>query len=346
MKAFFIGGIERKTLAVLRHLSLDPEWEVYLLDTETQDRNLPNGIHRISADIDNDEEISGLLSDNCFDTVCNLNAYDIACVERDYRLFGGKIKQYLFISSASVYDKHSQDYRITENTALTDRGSPKGLIDCEDFLLKKYHETGFPVTIARTGQIYDESGIPVSVCGNKGFYQVIRRMQQGKAVIIHGDGNAFLTLTSADDLATGLAGLMGNKHAIGEICNISGDEVLTWNRIYAGIGDALGVKPDIYHISSDYLARIGMFCGYDFAESLLEDKAGSVIFDNTKLKRLVPGMTTNVPFSEGIRTAVDHIISHPEEYVEDPDFDRFCDTVTDALEETLTRLTISLYRQD
>ena len=157
-------------------------------------------------------------------------------------------------------------------------------------------------------------------------------MQAGKPVIIQGDGSSLWHLTFNEDFAIGYAGLIGNRHAIGEAFHITGDEVLTWDQIYWTIADALGVKLNAYHVSSDFLSAAGDKYGFDFEGSLTGDKSVSVVFDNSKIKRLAPEMTTHVPFHVGVRRALDYVLSHPEEYKEDPEFDAWCDRVIEALE--------------
>ena len=157
-------------------------------------------------------------------------------------------------------------------------------------------------------------------------------MQEGKPVIIQGDGSSLWALTFNSDFATGFIGLMGNRHAIGEAFQITGDEILTWNQIYQTIADALGVELKPYYVSSEFLSQVGEKFGYDFRGGLIGDKSVSVVFDNSKLKRLVPQMTTAVPFHKGVRIALDYVLSHAVQYEEDPEFDSFCDRVIDALE--------------
>lgn len=198
--------------------------------------------------------------------------------------------------------------------------------------MSKYRENGFPVTIVRPSHTYDERHIPLGVHGKKGFYQVIKRMQEGKPVIIQGDGSSLWAVTFNSDFAIGFIGLMGNRHAIGEAFQITGDEILSWDQIYKTVADALSVELRPYHVSSDLLSEVGKEYGYDFEGELLGDKAVSVVFDNSKVKRLAPQMTTNIPFHKGVRLALDYILSHPEEYEEDPEFDAFCDKVIDALD--------------
>lgn len=199
--------------------------------------------------------------------------------------------------------------------------------------MRKYREEGFPVTIVRPSHTYDERHIPLGVHGNNGFWQVIKRMMEEKPVIIQGDGTSLWTLTFNRDFAIGYTGLMGNRHAIGEAFQITSDETLTWNQIYETIADALGVKLKAYHVSSDFLSAVGDAFGYDFAGSLIGDKAVSVVFDNSKLKRAVPDMETTVRFDQGVRIALDYVLSHPEEcQKEDPEFDQWCDRVIEAVE--------------
>ena len=192
------------------------------------------------------------------------------------------------------------------------------------------------MTIVRPSHTYDERNLPLGVHGAKGPWQVIKRMMEGKPVIIQGDGTSLWTVTFNTDFAVGFTGLMGNRHAVGEAFQITSDETLTWNQIYETIADALGVKLNAYHISSDFLAAVGP--QYDFTGSLTGDKSNSVVLDNTKLKRLVPQMTTTIPFQEGARISLNHILSHPELQVEDPEFDAWCDRVIAGLEELKTRI--------
>ena len=257
-------------------------------------------------------------------------------VERDYRLFKGKTKQYIFISSASAYNKPAASYVITEGTTLSNPHweYSRNKIACEEFLFKKYREENFPVTIVRPSHTYDERHVPLGVHGKKGFWQVIKRMIDKKPVIIQGDGSSLWHLTFNKDFATGFIGLMGNRHAIGEAFQITGDEVLTWNQIYQTIADVLGVGLKAYHVASEYLSAVGDKYGFDFEGSLTGDKSVSVVFDNSKLKRIVPQMTTTVPFNQGARIALDYVLSHPECQEEDPDFDAWCDKVIAALEKS------------
>ena len=334
MKALFIGGTGQISAAIVRKLSNELGWDVWLLNRGVRQSDVPDDVHRIIADIHNEADVAKALEGMTFDVVCEFIAFGVADVERDYRLFKGKTKQYIFTSSASAYHKPAAGYIITEGTTLSNPHweYSRNKIACEEFLMKKYREEGFPVTIVRPSHTYDEKNIPLGVHGNKGSWQVIKRMLEGKPVIIQGDGTSLWTMTFNTDFATGYTGLMGNRHAIGEAFQITGDETVTWNQIYATIADALDVEFKPYYVSSEFLARTGEKYGYDFEGSLIGDKSVSVVFDNTKLKRTVPDMCTNVRFDEGVRISLDYVMSHPELQVEDPEFDEYCDKVIAALE--------------
>ena len=335
MKALFIGGTGQISTAIVKRLAEDPLWEVWLLNRGNRTDVIPEGVHQIIADINNESDIMEKLKGLYFDTVCEFIGFTVKDVERDYRLFRDKTRQYIFTSSASAYHKPAANYLITEGTALANPywQYSRDKIACEDFLMTKYREEGFPVTIVRPSHTYDERHIPLGVHGKKGFWQVIQRMLDGKPVIIQGDGTSLWTLTFTRDFAVGYTGLMGNRHAIGETFQITGDETLSWNQIYATIADALGVELKAYHVSSEFLAAVGDPFGYDFEGSLIGDKAVSVVFDNSKLKRVVPDMHTTIQYHRGVRIALNYILAHPEEcQIPDPEFDEWCDHVIESLE--------------
>ena len=334
-KALFIGGTGTISTAIVKRLAGAAAWEVWLLNRGNRKRVVPEGVHQIIADVNDEQDVAEKIKDLTFDAVCEFIGFTVKDVERDYRLFHGKTSQYIYISSASAYHKPAAGYVITEGTTLANPHwqYSRDKIACEEFLMRKYREEGFPVTIVRPSHTYDERNVPLGVHGKNGFWQVIKRMMEGKPVIIQGDGTSLWTLTFNEDFATGYIGLMGNRHAIGEAFQITGDETLTWNQIYATIADALGVELNAYHVSSDFLAAVGDPCGYDFEGSLIGDKAVSVVFDNSKLKRAVPDMRTTIRFDQGVRIALDYVLSHPEEcQKEDPEFDAWCDKVIEAVE--------------
>ncbi len=338
MKALFIGGTGTISAAIVRRLAVDKDWEVWLLNRGRREISLSGTVHQITADINDEEAVTKALGDLYFDAVCEFIGFKEEDVERDYRLFKDKTRQYIYISSASAYNKPAANYIITEGTALANPywQYSRDKIACEEFLMKKYREEGFPVTIVRPSHTYDERRLPMGVNGNMGSWQVIRRMLDGKPVIIQGDGSSLWALTWNDDFAVGYIGLMGNRHAIGEAFQITGDEILTWNQIYQTVADALGVQLKAYHVATDFIDAAGKAYGYDMGDGLLGDKSVCVVFDNSKLKRLVPGMRTRVPFHIGARRALDYIMAHPEEcQKEDPEFDSWCDKVIEAQENAL-----------
>lgn len=335
MKALFIGGTGTISTAIVKQLAGMPSWEVWLLNRGNRTGVIPENVHQIIADINDEAAVAEKIKDFTFDVVCEFIGYHVEDVERDYRLFKDKTKQYIYISSASAYHKPAAGYIITEGTTLANPywQYSRDKIASENFLMQKYREEGFPVTIVRPSHTYDERHIPLGVHGKNGFWQVIKRMMDGKPVIIQGDGTSLWTLTFNTDFAVGYISLMGNRHAIGEAFQITGDETLTWNQIYETIADALGVELKPYYVASEYLAAAGDKYGYDFEGSLIGDKSVSVVFDNSKLKRLAPDMGTQVRFDQGVRIALDYVLSHPEEcQKEDPEFDAWCDRVIAAIE--------------
>lgn len=336
-KALFIGGTGTISMAITRLLAAGQEWELYLLNRGNRKEELPDNVKVIKADVNEEEQTGRLLGDLKFDVVCDFIGFVPQQLERDYRLFKGRTKQFMYISSASAYQKPLGDYRVTEGTPLANPywEYSRNKIACEEYLMKLYREDGFPVTIIRPSHTYDERNVPLGVHGDKGSYQVIKRMLEGKQVIVHGDGTSLWTMTHNSDFAKGFVGLMGNVHAIGECYQIISDETLTWNQIYQAIADALGVEYKPYYVSSDFLDAVSH---YDFCGGLIGDKANSVVFDNTKLKRAVPGLSMNVRFEQGVRQTIEYVLSHPECQTVDPEFDAWCDKVIAELEAAKKRI--------
>jgi nucleoside-diphosphate-sugar epimerase len=272
-----------------------------------------------------------MLKDMNFDVVCDFIGFVPSQLERDYRLFAGKTKQFMYISSASAYQKPVGNYVINEATPLANPywEYSRNKIACEEFLFKMYRENGFPVTIIRPSHTYCEKAVPLGVHGDKGSWQVLKRMLDGKPVLMHGDGTSLWTITWNEDFAKAFIGLIGNTHAIGEAFQITSDESVTWNQIHQCVADALGVEFKPYYVASDLLDALGH---YDFKGGLIGDKANSVVFDNTKVKNAVPGFVCTTRAEEGIRKTVEYMLSHPETQVEDPEFDAWCDKVIAKLE--------------
>ena len=336
MKILFIGGTGTISMAITR-LLVQQGHDLWLLNRGSRSVELPERVHVLQGDIHDEDAVRCLLGDMTFDAVGEFIGFVPAQVERDVRLFRGRTKQYLYISSASAYQKPPADSVITESTPLHNPywQYSRDKLACEEYLMREYRENGFPVTIIRPSHTYDERSVPLGVHGKNGSWQVLRRMQQGKPVIIHGDGTSLWTITHNSDFARGYAGLVGNVHAIGQAFHITSDERVTWNQIYQSIADALGVPLRAVHVSSEFLAAVS---DYDLEGSLIGDKANTVIFDNSKLKRAVPDFTAVVRADQGIREAVAHILEHPELQREDPDFDAWCDRVIAALDRAKAEL--------
>jgi len=332
MKALFIGGTGTISTAITKQLAENPDWELYLLNRGNRSAELPENVKVITADVNGDEAlVAKQLEGMTFDCVCDFIAFVPSQLERDYRLFKGRTKQFMFISSASAYQKPLSNCRVNESTPLCNPywEYSRNKIACEDYLMKVYREEGFPVTIIRPSHTYDERNIPLGVHGRNGSWQTVKRMLDGKPIIMHGDGTSLWTMTFNADFAKAFIGLMNNPHALGEAFQITSDETLTWNQIYQAIADALGVPFKPYYVSSEFLHAVS---DYDFRGSLIGDKANSVVFDNEKLHRAVPGFAATIRFDQGVRKVVDYVLSHPECQKEDPEFDQWCDKVIEALE--------------
>jgi len=337
-KALFIGGTGTISTAITAKLAAEGEWELTLLNRGTRKEAVPDGVKVIQADIADEADAAAKLAGLQWDCVCDFIGFVPSQVERDWRLFRGKTKQYMYISSASAYQKPSVNPFITESTPLANPHwqYSRDKIACENFLMEKYRTEGFPVTIIRPSHTYDDRKVPLAVTGANGSWQVLRRMLDGKPVILHGDGTSQWTLTHNTDFAKGFVGLMGNAHAIGNAFQITSDETLTWRQIYEIIADVLGVELKPYYVPSDFLDAVAP--NYNLEGELLGDKSWTVLFDNKKLKRVVPGFCCTTRFDQGIRRTIDNILSHPELQVPDPEFDAWCDRVIDAMEKAKASL--------
>ena len=317
MKALFIGGTGTISMAISR-LYLLKGHELYLLNRGSRNDELPEGAVSLIGDINDEEKVLELIEGMHFDVVCEFIGFTPDQVERDFRLFSGRTDQYIYISSAAAYQKPVANYMINEGTTLANPfwQYARDKIECEKVLLRHFREDGFPVTIVRPSHTYDERRLPLDVEGRKGSWQVIDRMLKGKPVLINGDGTTLWTVTFNRDFAKGFVGLMGNVRAIGEAVQITNDESLTWNEIYQATANALGVPFRPYYVTTDFLVETG---DPGLFEGLWGDKSNTVVFDNSKIKRLVPGFVPDINWSEGVRIALDYIMSHPECQVPDPE---------------------------
>lgn len=331
MKALFIGGTGTISTAIAR-LAIDRGWELTLLNRGNRAEFIPEGANVLQADINDTEKVREKIRDLEFDVVADFIAFVPQHIERDIALFSGKTRQYIFISSASAYQKPLSCFRITESTPLSNPywEYSRNKIACEERLMHEYRTNGFPVTIVRPSHTYNETGIPLAIHG-KGSWSVIDRIIKGKPVIIHGDGTSLWTLTHSTDFAKAFIGLMGNPAVIAHAIHITSDEALTWDQIYDRIGDALNVPVKKVHVATDFL--VGCDPGYE--GPLAGDKSVSVVFDNNKIKRIVPEYTASIRFDQGVRMSVQYLLAHPELQIPDPAFDSFCDRVIAAQQKAL-----------
>lgn len=327
-----IGGTGTISSAITRQLAASGH-DLWLLNRGHRKNEVPANVKQIIADIDDTDEVLRQIGDTQFDAVCEFIGFLPSQVERDIRLFKGRTRQYVYISSASAYNKPAASHYITEGTTLANPywEYSRNKIACEELLLKTWREEGFPITIVRPSHTYCERAVPVSVHGPKGSWQVLKRMMEGKQVLVNGDGSSLWTVTWNEDFARGFIGLLGTPKAIGEAFQIMSDEQLSWNQIYQCVANALGVAFKPYYVASDFLAATSPK-EWDFTGNLLGDKSLTVMFDCTKLKRAVPEFQATTRFDEGVRKCVAYILAHPELQVEDPEFDAWCDKVIAAQE--------------
>lgn len=306
MKVLFIGGSGNISTSCAR-LAVEQGIELHIFNRGLRSVDLPESVRRIAGDCSDAAGMKQALAGHQFDAVVNFVVYDIDQAERDIQIFTGRTNQYVFISSATVYQKPPRHYIVKEDTPL---GNPfweyaQKKIAVEGVLMQVFHERGFPVTVVRPSFTYGDEWIPTSMSID---YTPVARMRKGLPLVVHGDGTSLWVMTHASDFAKGLVGLLGCRDAVGEAVHITSDEVLTWNQVYETIARVVGVEPSLVHIPSKFIARIHpqIGCG------LLGDKAHSVVFDNSKIKRLVPGFRCSVPFEQGIATTIAYLDAHPE----------------------------------
>jgi nucleoside-diphosphate-sugar epimerase len=311
MKILFIGGTGNISSAC-SELALARRYELFLLNRSASRKiPVPEGAVVLSGDVYTEEErLAALLEDHHFDAVVDFIAFAAPDIERNLRLFRGRTDQFVFISSASAYQKPVQNYLITEETPLENPywEYSRNKIACEDRLMQAYREEGFPVTIIRPSHTYGPTQIPFGLSSWSHPWTVIERMKRGQKVIVPGDGTSLWVLTWNADFAKGLVGLLGNERAIGEAFQITSDEVLTWDQIHLEAYRALGLKPNLIHIPSDLIA---MYSPHSLG-SLVGDKANSVVFDNSKIKQFVSEYSCEVTWTEGVRRSLAWFDAHPE----------------------------------
>lgn len=319
MRVLFIGGTGTISAACVR-AAIAAGHEVSVLNRGSGRRRLPAPANEIVADIRDEDATRDALDDLSFDVVADFLSFTPAHVGTALRLTEGRTAQYIFISSASAYDKPPRHLPVTESTPLRNPfwKYSRDKIACEDLLVGAYRDRGLPITIVRPSHTYDEGLLPTM-----GGWTDIARMRAGKPVVVHGDGTSLWTLTHSDDFAVAFTGLLGAPAAIGEAYTITGDHAPTWNQIYGWLAQAAGVtEPRFVHIASETIAAFRPALG----PGLIGDKAHSMLFDNTKIRTLVPEFCTTVTFNEGARRILAHYDANPDKQQVDPElnaaFDR------------------------
>ncbi len=327
LKVLFIGGTGIISSAC-SPLAVEKGLDLYLLNRGKATRPVPDGATVLTGDIGDPASVRAALGDRTFDVVVDWIAFSPEQIERDIALFRGRIGQYVFISSASAYQKPVGSLPITESTVLANPywGYSRNKIACEERLTRAYREEGFPATIVRPSHTYDERSLPMD-----GGYTIIDRMRRGKPVVVHGDGTSLWVLTHHRDFAKGFVGLLGNPRAIGDAFHITSDEALTWNQIYTVFAQAAGVaSPRLVHVASETIASYHA----DGAEGLIGDKMHSVIFDNTKVKRLVPDFAATIPITWGAQEIMSWYDADPARRKLDDAVDRLQDRIIAAQEQS------------
>jgi nucleoside-diphosphate-sugar epimerase len=332
MKVLFIGGTGIISTACT-NLTVESGIELTLLRRGQRAAAIPAAVRTITADIADEEATRRALGSEKFDAVVDWTVFTPDQVERDIRLFRDRTDQYIFISSASAYQKPVSYYLITESTPLANPywQYSRDKIACEDRLMKEYRETGFPITIVRPSLTYGETQIVLAINSWQKSYTAVERMRGGKKVIVPGDGSSLWVVTHNSDFAQGFVGLLGHRQAIGHAFHITGDEVLTWDQIYTITARAAGVEPNLVHVASDFLAA----CRPEMLGGLTGDKAASVVFDNTKIKRFVPGYCATVPFSAGIERTIAWFDADPARRVVDEEANALWDKIIAGYEKGL-----------
>ncbi|WP_243074423.1 SDR family oxidoreductase [Microbacterium sp. SS28] len=281
-------------------------FDVTVLNRGSGRRDLPDGVREIIGDVRDPDSLTNAIGDAEYDVVAEFLAFTPEHVTTDLDLLEGRMGQYIFISSASAYDKPPRSVPVTESTPLRNPfwQYSRDKIACEDLLVAAYRDRGLPVTIVRPSHTYDRGLLPTM-----GHWTDIARMRAGKPVVVHGDGTTLWTLTHARDFAVGFTGLLGQTTAIGEAYTLTGDHAPSWNQIYRWLADAAGVsEPEFVHIASETIAAFRPEAG----PGLLGDKSHTALFDNSKIKALVPEFGTTIRYEEGAREAVAHHDANPE----------------------------------
>jgi nucleoside-diphosphate-sugar epimerase len=323
LRVLFIGGSGVISSACSR-VAVDSGIELSVLNRgRNAERPLPPGVNMLRADIREPGSVRDEIRDLEFDAVVDWVAFTPEHVRADIELFRGRTGQYVFISSASAYQTPPARMPVTESTPLRNPywQYSRDKIACEDTLVAAYRKEGFPATIVRPSHTYDETLVPFH-----GGWTVLGRMLAGKPVIVHGDGTSLWTITHHDDFARAFVPLLGHPRTLGEAIHITSDDVLTWNQIAEAMAAALGVTVRLVHVPSDAIAAADP----DWGAGLLGDKAHSMVFDNTKLRGIVPGWQAVIPFEQGARQIAAWYLADPARQVTDQALDAVMDKLAAA----------------
>lgn len=320
MKVLFIGGTGIISSASSQ-LAIDRGTDLYLLNRGKSSRPVPTGAKVLLGDINDVESARSALADHSFDAVVNWVAFHPDQVQRDIDLFRGRTRQYVFISSASAYQTPPSSLPVTESTPLDNPiwEYSRNKIACEELLLNTYRSEKFPFTVVRPSHTYDKTLLPFGH-----GYTVFQRMLQGKPVVVHGDGTSLWTLTHHADFAKGFVGLLGHSGAINDFFHITSDEWLSWNQIYDLVAESAGVRAKKVCVPSEIIAQHNRGWG----DGLLGDKSNSMIFDNSKVKKLVPDFQCTIPFARGAEEIVKYFLDDPSRGRIEPEMDALEDKLT------------------
>ncbi len=323
MKILIIGGTGLISTAVVE-LASKQNHDVTIVNRGSAPKSpVPPNVKVLQGDCNDEAAMRQLMTGRFFDTIVNFVLFTPEQAQRDVRLYREHCHQYIFISSASAYRKPAKEWWITESTPLGNQfwQYSRDKEAAELVFLEAYKQDAFPVTIVRPSSTYSKYKMPVALHGKKGSFSVLKRMLEGKYVLVPGDGTSLWTQTWNEDFAVAFTGLFGQNEAIGQAYHITSDEALTWNSIYETIARTLGVEPKLRHVSAEDLIKVAP----EQEGPLLGDKVNSVVFDNAKIKRLVPGFVAKTPFHVGAGIVWETIKDSPELKVEDPEFDRLCE---------------------
>lgn len=323
MRILFLGGTGIISTASVRLAAALGHRVTVLNRGRTSTRPIPEDVEVLQGDVQDPASLDAALGDREFDAVAQFRCFTADHVRADIARFAGRTGQYVFVSSASAYQKPPGSVPVTESTPLKNPfwQYSRDKIACEDALTAAYRDDDFPMTVVRPSHTYDDTLLPTT-----GAWTDVARMRAGRPVVVHGDGTTQWTLTHSDDFAVGFVGLLGRPEAIGNAYTITGESAPTWNQVYEWLGRAAGATPELVHVASDVIAEELPEVG----PGLVGDKAHSMVFDTTKLRRLVPQFTTTIPFAVGAQRLIDWYDAHPQQQVVDEDLDAAFDRLVAA----------------